>query len=836
MDWNDLASSALPSLSDNNNISGSGPHGWNLNLSQLQVAGQSLLHGSSGISMGDPFGNSRFAVAGEAQQGISGSRSDPFATAPGAMLQQATHNHHHRPLESLEDAIQRHEEEMLSSIIQRCTDETRQSTAAAIEAQLQAAWEADRAVWVKELVGTGSLGGAAATVSAASSNTKSNIVGLLAASPFRSSAGPNQNQRFQPPGAAVFDTAKPDPALVQAHWKVVQQMRQERIADVIDNFARVADATAGPQNHRNSSAILGYASAWQLAGNLVLVPHSPVDQAKATLAHFCKQFQVVVTNRVRQAALAGQDTSSAYTHDLAAQCETFTRLTVGAVDPWAVLYYCLRCGDAVAAMEVLRQISTDPALQRIVDVMAQAQGNAACMWESRNSLFRLDPSDRRVVGDLLEHTKRTDPVSNIHQMGVYSLFSASSSQPVTSETIDGFKTIEDYLTGSLWKAVLQPNPVDELIGLGELILSFGPSHFEDPSSGGWSFALPLLASQQYQKALAWLSEAGGPMGLLQAVHLGLVLFEAGITVRNLGHNDSAADGTLASLLVAYATELLVEPGSLAALDYLVHIPNEVRARKEVAELIVLTRDIDKLVGTVNAEGMRQGGAIAAHFTAEELSSILIEAADLLSATKNDQQKTGVALMCLMLAHRYGDVLSMLNELISPANKSDEYRQFWLEQVTMFHKQYLDKRTHVLEILEREGKTALIRTSRMLVDLNLFFDRLRHGRLDGECWNIAEKLQLLPKSESDRKVKESAYRELDPLIKDIYPSLLVAAMEILNADHRRLKRELHGDASGVVRERVKELQETSRLYTSFAASVGMANEQIGILTQLSSLMI
>lgn len=801
MDWNDLASSELPTLC------ASDAGSWNLNLSQLQVAGQSLLQGARAY-------DSNYL-------GAQGGSTAPYATSPLP----TSYPTHSRPLESLEDAIQRHEQKILSDIIQRAAEETRQSTAAAIEAQLQATWEAERALWAKELVGSRYLGGVAST-SITPHYRNSESVGLLAASPFLSSTFTQHQQFLQGP-------SKADPALVHAHWKVVQQMRKESVTETIDQFSRIADI-AGPS--QNSSANLGYASAWQLMANLVQVPHSPVDQAKATIAHFCKQFQGVVTNRVRQAALAGQDTTSTFVNDIAAQCEAFTRLTVGVNDPWAVLYCCLRCGDAVAATDALPQTSADHAVNRIVKAMAQAQGNAACIWDSQNQPLRLDQSDLRAVGELLEYAERTDTAANIHQMGVYSLLSLSRSHPVTSETVEGFKTIEDYLISSLWKAVLQPNPVDELIGLGELIMTFGPTHFDDPASGGWSFALPLFASQQYQKALTWLAEAGGSVGLLQATHLGLILSEAGVTVRNLGHNDSVADGTVSLLLVAYASELLTDPGSLAAFDYLLHIPNEVRARKEVAKLISTTGEIDLLAGTINAEGIRQDGAIAKHFTMEELSSILIEAADLLSADKGDARKAGTAVMCLMLAERYGDVLAMLNALLSPANKTDKDRQFWLDQVTSFHSHYLDRRTHVVEVLEREGKMDLISTSRALIDLNLFFDRFRHGQSDSECSKIAEKLQLLPKSESDRKVLESKYREIDPLIKEVYPSLLVGAMEILNNEHRRLKRELHGDATGVVRERLKELQETARLYTSFAATVGMANEHNGILTQLASLMI
>ena len=119
------------------------------------------------------------------------------------------------------------------------------------------------------------------------------------------------------------------------------------------------------------------------------------------------------------------------------------------------------------------------------------------------------------------------------------------------------------------------NPVDELIELSNKVLTLGPSPFQEGC--GWSFALPLLATQQYRKALLWLSDAGGQMGLLQATHMGLALSHAGIVVKDLGRTDSA-DAAVALLVVAYSSLLLSSRESLVALDYLVRIPNEVRAR------------------------------------------------------------------------------------------------------------------------------------------------------------------------------------------------------------------------------------------------------------------
>jgi nuclear pore complex protein Nup93 len=597
-------------------------------------------------------------------------------------------------------------------------------------------------------------------------------------------------------------------------------------------------------NQQVAAAHRGYATAWQLIAHLVKVPDSPVDQACGALTHFCKQYQVYLTDYVRQASLSGHDattTTKSYRNTLVIKCFAFAKLKSGLLTTtnkeedllWSVLYYCLRCGDAVAAEEVAQEV-TSPTLapvQRIIATMAHNQRES--LWEAGPPRLALE--DQRAVEDLLERAKHQEVGRNFHQIGVLTLLSGAG-QPVTSETVEGFKTIEDFLTGSLWIALIRRNPVDELIRLGKNVLESGPAYFEDAGSGGWSFALPLFATQQYQKALSYLADVGGPMGLMQAVHLGLVLSGAGISLRDLGMTDPISDGVYASLLVAYAMYLLAEPeaGSLASLNYLVYIPNRTRARKEVAKLIAHTGEFAKLAGNPGAEGMRQQGAVDEYFSQMEVSSILSEAAELLLRERGDRQKTANAIMCFMLAERYGDVLAVLNELLSPPQKPDEDRAFWLTQVQKFHTHYLAKRTHVLEVLERENKMALIRTSRILVDLNAF-ERLRSERKSNEAWNIVEGLNLLPLKNSDLTSMESGYRVLDPLVKQAFPWLIVGATDILFNEYNRLKVDLPG-SSGVVRERLNELSEKARLLSTFAASVGMASDQIAVLSRQASLMI
>jgi hypothetical protein len=148
-----------------------------------------------------------------------------------------------------------------------------------------------------------------------------------------------------------------------------------------------------------------------------------------------------------------------------------------------------------------------------------------------------------------------------------------------SSNLAGFSTIEDYLYGLLCNALNQQSPETQLDDLGAKILQLGADYFDNQDSGCWAFALPLLASQQFRPALAYLSAAGGSEGRIQATHLGLLLGSA---------VNSETESFVSSLLVDYAKYLEMNHGAVGALEYLRHIPNEQVMKTEVCCLASLT--------------------------------------------------------------------------------------------------------------------------------------------------------------------------------------------------------------------------------------------------------
>jgi hypothetical protein len=225
--------------------------------------------------------------------------------------------------------------------------------------------------------------------------------------------------------------------------------------------------------------------------------------------------------------------------------------------------------------------------------------------------------------------------------------SESISEASTLESSGLVKTVEDYLYASLWHALHLVDDAssssssfipasgggggglrkvaEAVARLSVLINQWGPSYFEQeegnggrmnsasaavalasqggtiggannlphrtiPQSGGWAYTLPLMASQQYATALAYLAEAGGGLGLLQAAHLGVAMDATGLSLGDFTldeHNPSSSSQNISSsassllpMLVASYSASLQGLDAGAALKYLVILDNKGRFVKE----------------------------------------------------------------------------------------------------------------------------------------------------------------------------------------------------------------------------------------------------------------
>jgi len=421
------------------------------------------------------------------------------------------------------------------------------------------------------------------------------------------------------------------------------------------------------------------------------------------------------------------------------------------------------------------------------------------------------------------------------------------------------KTVEDYLYASLWHALHLADTTSSIGGegglqnvsravarLGKLVNQWGPSYFEQqddfgdvsassavaaaagvasaaqkmPVSGGWAYTLPLLASQQYATALAYLAEAGGGLGLLQATHVGVLMDAAGLSVSDYSNASNAPSQTLVPMLVASFSASLQGLDAEAALKYLVLLSSKGKFVKEqVQRLLLETRQFEILAGKLASDGSRSNAALDSYFSKSHVSSILADGANVAIQSG----KPADAAELLVLSGHFGALFTLMNRELAAylvASTQEEFtkRQFWFNAASQFHAIHLAHgKMYVQNALESEGRMSLGNTFQLLMNLVVFFDRCRENQWEG-AWVLMDNLNLLPKADSEMTVKVEAFFQLDNCVKQIFHHVVLAAMEALC----HLFRSLRQDGAGVsiqqqntIDQRLDELRTHARLLVTFS---------------------
>eukprot|EP00980_Cylindrotheca_fusiformis_P008569 scaffold1820_cov129-Cylindrotheca_fusiformis.AAC.10 len=627
----ELASGTLPNFGGIDSLKPS----WSRSLHEIEAANKSFLGGNPS----QPTASAQILL---------GNRTD-FGSLVATLEASRKHQPPKATLEafaSIEDTRRKHRDGAIERILQKEREQTQRTLEKALERQLEEDWARERQWWMKELVGSKNLVDA------------SNGLGIRKSEDsFQSVSGPAHNlimDSFHSPGTRPLE-----PKMVHDHLQLVRSVTPTAsVTDVLSDFQRIT-----------SSDTSGYLIAWQLFSNMIPNLSSPFNGALGSLIHFCKQYKAVIKNRVASANLAGQDvtTTQNYGTGMAGTIAAYVKLEFGAnATIWHILFYCLRCGDLVAAKTVLDvavaahdDFPEQSVIQKVVLQISQRQGRASCIWEMGTP--GVASQDRDAVVDLYDKTQNLDPTS-VFKIGVLALLSGQSLPD------NAFNTIEDYLFGRLWLALQQEDPTNQIELIGKSIKKYGPDYFHTEDSGGWGYALPLMAAQQFKTALAFLAEAGGSIGLLQATHLGLIFAIKGMTITDLGPNNGSSGCLVTALLVKYASLLEVDAnaGPVAALEYLLRIPKKDKARHEIASMIVRQHHmIDHFGGVLTEEGARRNSVLDQHLSREEVSLILAESAEIFRRQSHDRSKAELAAKLFMLGNRYGSLLNLLNELVSP---------------------------------------------------------------------------------------------------------------------------------------------------------------------------
>jgi hypothetical protein len=402
-------------------------------------------------------------------------------------------------------------------------------------------------------------------------------------------------------------------------------------------------------------------------------------------------------------------------------------------------------------------------------------------------------------------------------------------------------TIEDYLFGLFWHALQdRDDPFSQITAIGAKIKDFGPSQFADEEKKAWGYAFPLIASFQFKTALSFLAENGGSVGLMQAAHLALVFSVAGVDVSDMvdyPDNKSGGGDLTTILLTKYAQLLEREPsaGVLAALQYLLKIPSTEDSFDKIASLICRSPESSVLTGELDPTFERTNSELDKHLSRKDVSVILTKSASMLQNQAANDSNTGkVCANLLMLASSHTKLVQLLCGLISPPNVTNDDKAYWAKESEFFYESYLSKHTIVLESLERDRKQGLVSTIRILLELRRFFDLHRNGKSE-EAFNFLTGVRLLPLRQEEVNERQSIFRDLDPIVKQAFPDMIVASVECLFHMYQRIKSECRVVTSEA-EARLRELGHFARLIFTFAGLINMPSTCKNSVAQIRASMV
>mmetsp|Transcript_24341 Transcript_24341/g.37515 ORF Transcript_24341/g.37515 Transcript_24341/m.37515 type:complete len:682 (-) Transcript_24341:307-2352(-) len=586
------------------------------------------------------------------------------------------------------------------------------------------------------------------------------------------------------------------------------------------------------------------------------------ERAKGTLAFLCAQSREHIVRRVRQAASSG-GTSAFASGGLAQDIESYVKMENGIMMSttsfssgpsllWHQVYYCLRCGDAIAALETLQSVRMDgqdgtiePAIVHLLQLLATSQSKTGTIWDA--TLDQETLVARRDVGEFYHRSKATVSAgitSSRYKTGALALLSAVEQLTPSSGILP---TVDDYLFASIWYAVQSDgksssgdSTVALIAKLGKNIKTYGPAHFEKgASTKGWGYAYPLLVSQQWGSALSHLASIGGSKDLLEATHLALVIaWYRGFVESKLLKDKVSMDGGTCKLLTSLFgnySKTFQDADPAAAVGYLVQIPDESgvsqlgtvskQAKNQIKRLLLETRAFDVLVGRVSPNGTRKGeGVLNNYFRESELSLLLADASNDALVNRNVTD----AAELLSLAEKYSALISLLNRELTSLLAEDpasETRKFWKAAALQFHATHLTEgRTRVIEVLEEEGNVALGYTFQLVLNLMEFFDKHHAGQLE-EAVAMIENLNLFPKTEEEVSWKVNTFHSLDRTVQQVLPQVMLATMECLYGLYTKFKSNRR-QASAIgesVTQRLAEVSIRARLLAMFAGQIPTSND-------------
>uniref|UniRef100_A0AAQ4PPI7 Nuclear pore complex protein Nup93 n=1 Tax=Gasterosteus aculeatus aculeatus TaxID=481459 RepID=A0AAQ4PPI7_GASAC len=494
---------------------------------------------------------------------------------------------------------------------------------------------------------------------------------------------------------------------------------------------------------------------------------------------------------------------------------------------WAVIYYCLRCGDLNAAMQVVNRVQ-----HQLGDFKTWFQ-------EYMNSpTRRLSPT---LENKLRLHYRRVlrnsaDP----YKRAVYCLIGKCDISDNHGEVAD--KT-EDYLWLKLNQVCFDDDgsssPQDRLTLpqlQKQLLEDYGESHFS-ASQQPFLYFQVLFLTAQFEAAVAFLFRVERLRS--HAVHVALVLYELQLLLKSSGQSaqllsQEPGDPPMVRrlnficLLMLY-TRKFESTDPREALQYFYFLRNEKDSQGEnmfmrcVSELVIESREVSdpclqRAPGVIDKFAGDTRAIINKVALEAENKGLFEEAVKLFELAKNPDK-----------------VLELMNRLLSPV----------VAQVSAPQSNKERLKNTAVAIAERyrsqgiAGDKSINSTFYLLLDLTTFFDEYHAGHLD-RAYDVMERLKLLPLSQDSVEERVAAFRNFSDEVRHNLSEVLLVTMNILLTQHKRLKAAPAGTPGRPLRtaeDRDMQLRSQARALITFAGMIpyNMAGDTNARLVQMELLM-
>jgi len=724
------------------------------------------------------------------------------------------------PICGLDEYLQRSRDGILEKIVNGEREHINEEIEKRVENDIQRSWEKEREWWMREIIGKDYVGKSFLPSPArrGHAGSRSGLLGSggtdggisLAVRGIKDAGASLGNlPSTRSTNRLNVANANVDQNVILQHVEVVKNIAKQgnEMGDTVAAFETIAQSMPPQQGYN-------YGVAWRL---LACMLHqrsaSPIERVIGSLEHLSKQFRDTMIGRV-------QSTGFNTNQPMLSIIQKYVDIEFGSnATLWHLIYFALRSGDAVAARNALqfaKEGEINESMHKALLSLGQKQGKLECMWETKSvALSSHETHDLEVLHDSLTAAGE----ANVHKVGSLALLCGNRMLP-SADSVLGFGTIEDYIFGCQWKVIHSSDPMAAIAHLGEHIRGFDASYFDGQNGGDSSFALSLLASQQFSSALQCLAMSKSPTGLLEAAHLGLFILSVDDVVGDMG-NGKSNTGVVNDILVAYASYLLtaVPEGSTMALLYLLKIADKVCRREEIASLVAQSYWTQgNLAGRLTSDGNRQNAILDNHMPYPESSEIIADAAQLVRKTSKSRQDIQNSLNLFMLSGNYSSVLLVLNQMMSPPDEVNPERTYWRQQSELLYSTHLSKRSLMLDCLQKEGKRQLVEITRCLCLLCLFFENLMLKKTD-DCLEIMDSLRLLPRSGDDIAGKVEATKQLDATLQKCIPAFLRGSMECMYMQYRNTK-SLAVAQSPTSKARLMKISEEGRALSTFAGLLGV----------------